>query len=107
MARPSGKSRKVKANISVDSDLWARCKAVSEEDPFFNWSQIAETAFRQVLVLRDQVLQAHSEGKDIQGMTDVMLLKFQSIYTQTVSDAYENASEYKLKNSVTQSQSTK
>ena len=107
MARPTGKVRKVKANISVDSDLWARCKAVSEEDPFFNWSQIAETAFRQVLVVRDQVLQAHSEGKDVQGMTDVMLLKFQSIYSQTVFDAYENVAEYKSKNAVTQSESTK
>lgn len=107
MARPSRKSRKVKANISVDADLWSRCKAVSEEDSFFNWSQIAETAFRQVLVLRDQVLQAHSEGKDLQGMTDVMLLKFQSIYSQNVSEAYENVAEYKSKNSVTQSESTK
>ncbi len=107
MGRPSGKSRKVKANISVDADLWARCKAVSEEDPFFNWSQIAETAFRQVLVLRDQVLQAYSEGKDVQGMTDVMLLEFQSVYSQTVSDAYENVAEYKSKNAVTQSESTK
>ena len=108
MARPkTNRPRKVKANITVDADLWERCKAVSDEDPFFNWSQIAETAFRQVLVLRDQVLQAYSEGKDVQGMTDVMLLKFQSIYTKTVSDAYDNASEYKLKNSVTQSESTK
>ena len=108
MARPkANRPRKVKANITVDADLWERCKAVSEEDSFFNWSQIAETAFRQVLVVRDQLLQAHSEGKDVQGMTDVMLLKFQSVYSQTVSEAYENVAEYKSKNPVIQSKSTK
>ena len=108
MARPkSNKPRRVKANITVDADLWERCKAISDQDPFFNWSLIAETAFRQVLMLRDLVFEASSDGKDVQGMTDAMLLKFQSIYYETLSDTYENISQYKLKSSVTESESTK
>jgi len=107
MAKQSSKSRKVKANISVDADLWIRCKAISEEDSSINWSQIAETAFRQVLALRDQILQAHSDGKDIEGMTDIMLLEFQSVYSQTVFDARKNVAEHKAVNSETQSESTK
>jgi len=107
MPRPTRKSLKVKANISVDADLWSRCKAVSQEDSSINWSQIAETAFRQVLALRDQILQAHSDGKDIEGMTDIMLLEFQSVYSQTVFDARKNVAEHKVANSETQPESTK
>lgn len=108
MSRPkTNRPRKVKANITVDADLWERCKSVSEQDSFINWSQIAETAFRQVLVLRDQILQAHSDGKGVEGMTDAMLLQFQSVYTETVIDAHKNVADYKATNSETRSESTK
>lgn len=80
---------RVKANISVDSDVWKRCKALSDRLPFINWSEIAEASFMVYLVMFEEVIGEmpdDAEGAEI--VIQKILLHLQSKYYEALSDVY-------------------
>ena len=48
------KKKRCKVSLTLNPDLWARCKEKSEEYGL-NWSQIAEEAFLAVLLHLEQI----------------------------------------------------
>ncbi len=96
-------------NLTVESEVWRRCQELAIRFPFLNWSEIAENAFLQILVLFDEVVQIDNDDqpKDVESMTERMLLHFQSKYHSTLSDAYQNVIDYKNNQSLDQSEPKK
>lgn len=96
-------------NLTVESEVWRRCQELAIRFPFVNWSEIAENSFLQILVLFDEVLQIDDESqpKDVESMTERMLLHFQANYHSTLSDAYQTVIDYKNSHPVSQFESQK
>jgi len=96
-------------NLTVEAEVWRRCQELAIRFPFINWSEIAENSFLQILVLFDEVLQIDDESqpKDVESMTERMLLHFQSRYHSTLSDTYQTVIDYKNSQPVNQLESKK
>lgn len=88
---------KVRPGVTVDADIWRRCKALSDKFSVVNWSEIVEASLIEFLILFEDVVREVPQDKETSDeMVDRVLLHFQSKYHQSLSDVYSAKSRVKL-----------
>lgn len=88
---------RIKANITIDEDIWRRCKVLSDKFSVINWSEIAEVSFLETLILLEEVIKEAPQDKESSDqMVDRVLLYFQAKYHKSLAEVYSTKAQVKF-----------
>lgn len=88
---------KIRPGVTVDEDIWRRCKALSNKFSVINWSEIVEASLVEFLVLFEDIIREVPQDKESSDeMVDRVLLHFQSKYHKSLGEVYDVKSRSKL-----------
>lgn len=88
---------KVRPGVTVDEDIWRRCKALSDKFSVINWSEIVEASLVETLIILEEVIkEVPQDKKSSDEMVDRVLLYFQAKYHKSLGEVYSAKSKTKL-----------
>lgn len=88
VGRPKSlRPRKQKVTLSIDSDVWKRCQALSNTVSFMNWSELAEQSFRTILDVFEPSLMMLSDGHQPQEVIDEIRKQLDVSYHEMLLEA--------------------